>query len=208
MSTGKLYRVSKSARQAGGIRIGKVHQSPITMGDIFSGDHAVRFVETPMGDQPGIRMINCPERAHVRHAVSMLVRQMKKGLAEDNSEKGKIFPCNLWKGANAMLKKIMVIEDSASRRELVSFALKDSGYDVITVDNCLDALEKIGREPLSMVITDLNMPVMIGIDFIKDIRSRDKHRGIAIIMLTTESLNEMILEGKAAGDSASVLTVA
>lgn len=85
---------------------------------------------------------------------------------------------------------ILVIDSSASMRQLVSFALEDSGYKVMTAENGKDAIAKIDKLnglALSMVITDLNMPIMNGFDFIKELRSREEFRCLPVIILTTES---------------------
>lgn len=98
-----------------------------------------------------------------------------------------------------MGKLIMTVDDSASVRQMVSFTLKDAGYDVIEAADGNDALGKIdGRIP-NMVITDLNMPNLDGIGLIKALRTQSSCKFIPIIMLTTESQAERKMEGKAAG---------
>ncbi|MEW5800961.1 MAG: response regulator [bacterium] len=103
-----------------------------------------------------------------------------------------------------MSKTIMTVDDSSSVRQMVRFTLNEEGYQVIEAANGQDALDKMG--PVSaaggrvdMVITDLNMPVMNGIELIREIRKRSDSRFIPVIMLTTESQNEKKMEGKAAG---------
>jgi two-component system chemotaxis response regulator CheY len=103
-----------------------------------------------------------------------------------------------------MPKTIMTVDDSSSVRQMVRFTLTDEGYQVIEAINGQDALTKMGTGDTSgshvdMVITDLNMPVMDGIELIREIRRRPDSRFIPVIMLTTESQNEKKMEGKAAG---------
>ncbi len=98
-----------------------------------------------------------------------------------------------------MKKRILTVDDSSSVRQVVSFTLRDAGYDVVEAANGEDALNKIASSPVQMVVTDLNMPVMDGIELIKRLRLDARHRFIPIIMLTTESQDSKKMEGKKAG---------
>lgn len=102
-----------------------------------------------------------------------------------------------------MIKCIMTVDDSPTVRSSISFCLKNAGYDVINAVDGQDATEKIkhiqaeGRS-LSLIITDINMPQMDGITFIKNVKKSD-FRFIPILVLTTEGDIEMIEKGKDAG---------
>jgi two-component system chemotaxis response regulator CheY len=98
-----------------------------------------------------------------------------------------------------MNKTIMTVDDSTSVRQMVSFTLKEAGYDVIEACDGKDALSKISNASLNLVVTDLNMPNMDGIELIKNLRTNSKYKFIPIIMLTTESQDSKKMEGKAAG---------
>ena len=98
-----------------------------------------------------------------------------------------------------MAKMIMTADDSASVRQMVSFTLKQSGYDVIEAVDGKDALAKLGTNRVDMLITDLNMPNLDGIGLIKGARALPACKFIPIIMLTTESQESKKAEGKAAG---------
>ncbi len=99
-----------------------------------------------------------------------------------------------------MSKTIMVVDDSCSVRQVVSFVVRNGGYEVIEAEDGLDALEKIdGETSLSMIITDLHMPRLDGIGLIKSIRNHKTYGPIPIIMLSTESDEGERLEGKEAG---------
>lgn len=98
-----------------------------------------------------------------------------------------------------MSKVIMTVDDSASVRQMVSFALKQADYDVIEAVDGQDAVNKIADTTVHMIITDLNMPKMDGIELIRHIRSESKNRFIPIIMLTTESQESKKQEGRLAG---------
>ncbi len=97
-----------------------------------------------------------------------------------------------------MGKTIMTVDDSASVRQMVCLSLKNAGYSVIEASDGKDALGKLSG-PVDMVITDLNMPNMDGIELIKSIRRQASYKFIPIIMLTTESQAGKKQEGKAAG---------
>ena len=98
-----------------------------------------------------------------------------------------------------MAKVIMTADDSASVRQMVSFTLKQNGYEVIEAVDGKDALQKLGAQKVDMLITDLNMPNLDGIGLIKGARALPSCRFIPIIMLTTESQESRKSEGKAAG---------
>ena len=98
-----------------------------------------------------------------------------------------------------MSKRIMTVDDSASVRQMVSFTLKDAGYDVVEAVDGKDALGKINGAGVNMVITDLNMPNMDGISLIRELRGQAAYKFIPIIMLTTESQDTKKQEGKSAG---------
>ena len=98
-----------------------------------------------------------------------------------------------------MAKTIMTADDSASIRQMVTFTLQQAGYDVIEAVDGKDADKKIDDSNIDMLITDLNMPNMDGIELIKSVRSKPKYKFIPVVMLTTESQDEKKQEGKAAG---------
>ncbi|MSM40904.1 MAG: response regulator [Geobacter sp.] len=98
-----------------------------------------------------------------------------------------------------MAKIIMTADDSASVRQMVSFTLKQSGYEVVEAVDGKDALQKLGSTKVDMIITDLNMPNLDGIGLIKGARALPACKFIPIIMLTTESQESKKSEGKSAG---------
>ncbi|HMK44856.1 MAG TPA: response regulator [Dissulfurispiraceae bacterium] len=100
-----------------------------------------------------------------------------------------------------MGKTLLIVDDSASMRQLVSFALKGAGYDVIAAANGKDAIGKLGGAKIDMVVTDLNMPEMDGITFIKELKKNAAYKFTPVVMLTTESQENRKAEGKLAGAS-------
>jgi two-component system chemotaxis response regulator CheY len=100
-----------------------------------------------------------------------------------------------------MAKTLLIVDDSASMRQMVSFTLKDAGYDVVAATNGKEALTKLGGAKIEMVITDLNMPEMDGIELIKQLRVTPGCKFTPIVMLTTESQESKKLAGRQAGAS-------
>ncbi len=98
-----------------------------------------------------------------------------------------------------MAKVILTVDDSASIRQMVSFTLKNEGYEIVEAVDGVDALSKLQQNPPDMVLTDLHMPNMDGIELIKNVRSNPSFKFIPIIFLTTESKAERKQAGKAAG---------
>lgn len=98
-----------------------------------------------------------------------------------------------------MAKRILTVDDSTSLREMISFVIREAGYDVIEARDGQDALAKLNNSPVDMVITDLNMPVMNGIELTKSLRSIATYKFIPIIFLTTESQVQKKEAAKEAG---------
>ncbi len=100
-----------------------------------------------------------------------------------------------------MSKNCLVVDDSASIRQLIALALEDAGIGVVSADSGRDALGKLSATKFDLVITDLNMPEMDGIELIRQVRGMPDYRFAPIIMLTTEAQEEKKKQGKAAGAS-------
>ena len=96
-------------------------------------------------------------------------------------------------------KKALIIDDSVTMRSMVAMTLTRAGFDVIEAENGAHGLQQISGRQVDVIISDLNMPVMDGFDFVRAVRERPEGRGIPILMLTTEARPEMKLKGKAAG---------
>lgn len=86
-----------------------------------------------------------------------------------------------------MNKKILIVDDSATIRNLVKIALKLDGYDITTAIDGQDALEKLGKNSFDMLITDLNMPNMDGRELIKNVREISEFVKLPIIVLSSLS---------------------
>jgi len=104
-----------------------------------------------------------------------------------------------------MSKKVLVVDDSASIRKVVSLTLKGAGYEVDEAVDGQDALTKLGTLKVNLIICDINMPNMDGISFLKALRQNDDHKFTPVIMLTTESQEEKKWEGQEAGARAWIV---
>ncbi len=100
-----------------------------------------------------------------------------------------------------MSKTVLIVDDSVSMRQMVSFTLRDAGYEIVEAINGRDALSKLKGNRIDMIITDLNMPEMDGIEFIKQLRACAEMRFTPVVMLTTESQEAKKEEGRRAGAS-------
>jgi two-component system, chemotaxis family, chemotaxis protein CheY len=98
-----------------------------------------------------------------------------------------------------MSKTVLVVDDSTSMRQMVTFTLQSAGFDTIEGGNGVEALANSQDKAIDLVITDLNMPEMDGITLIKELRAKPNFKFTPILLLTTESQDAKKQEGKAAG---------
>lgn len=98
-----------------------------------------------------------------------------------------------------MAKTIMIVDDSASMRQVVAIALKGAGYTVLEGSDGKDALSKLSGQKVHLIISDVNMPNMDGITFVKEVKQLPSYKFTPILMLTTESEEGKKREGQAAG---------
>ena len=104
-----------------------------------------------------------------------------------------------------MAKTILIVDDSISLRQVVSIALTNAGYEVIEACDGKDALAKLTGQKIHLMISDVNMPNMDGISFLKAVRQLPSYKFTPVIMLTTEAGEEKKKEGQAAGARAWVV---
>ena len=97
------------------------------------------------------------------------------------------------------MHSILAVDDSASMRQMVSFTLKNAGYDVVEAVDGEDALDKARSRDFALVLTDQNMPRLDGIGLTKRLRDTPKFKSTPILILTTESSDQMKQAGRAAG---------
>jgi two-component system chemotaxis response regulator CheY len=99
----------------------------------------------------------------------------------------------------------MIVDDSASIRTVVGIALRGEGYAVIEAKDGQDAINKLTGQKVNLIISDVNMPIMDGITFVKHVKQMSAYRFTPIIMLTTESDESKKREGQSAGARAWVV---
>jgi two-component system chemotaxis response regulator CheY len=98
-----------------------------------------------------------------------------------------------------MAKTILVVDDSGSLRQMLVFTLKAAGYQVAEAVDGADGLEQAKLKSYDLVLTDQNMPVMDGLTLIRALRALPAYARVPVLMLTTESSDEMKSKGRAAG---------
>lgn len=96
-------------------------------------------------------------------------------------------------------KKILVVDDSSSIRELLKMALEDENYNVTLGEDGLDALKKLDGTHFDLVITDLHMPNMNGLELIHEIRKIEQYKYTPILFLTTETKTDLKVKAKKEG---------
>lgn len=106
-----------------------------------------------------------------------------------------------------MSKTVMIVDDSSSLRQVLQIALSGAGYRVLEACDGRDALTKlnIASDRVHLIISDMNMPVMDGISFVREVKKHPRHRLTPVIMLTTESAAEKKALGREAGARAWVV---
>jgi two-component system, chemotaxis family, chemotaxis protein CheY len=97
------------------------------------------------------------------------------------------------------MHSILAVDDSASMRQMVSFTLKSAGYHVVEAVDGQDAWEKAGSRSFDLVLTDQNMPRMDGIGLTRKLRETAQFKNTPILILTTESSDQMKQAGRSAG---------
>ena len=94
---------------------------------------------------------------------------------------------------------ILAVDDSASMRQMVVFTLKGASFNVIEASDGQQALEKAKQSTVDLVLSDVNMPVMDGIELVKNLRTLPEYKFTPILMLTTESASDKKMQGRSAG---------
>jgi two-component system chemotaxis response regulator CheY len=98
--------------------------------------------------------------------------------------------------------KILVVDDFATMRQIVRKSLGELGFHNVqeAVDGA-DALDKLGKDQFGFIISDWNMPNMMGLDLLKAVRANEKFKGIPFLMVTAEAKRDNVLEAAKAGVS-------
>jgi two-component system chemotaxis response regulator CheY len=104
-----------------------------------------------------------------------------------------------------MSKTVMIVDDSSSLRTVVGLALKRAGYEVIEASDGQDALSKLNGAKINLIISDVNMPKIDGIQFVTEVKKNPRYKFTPIIMLTTEGQDAKKEQGRAAGAKAWIV---
>jgi two-component system, chemotaxis family, chemotaxis protein CheY len=104
-----------------------------------------------------------------------------------------------------MAKRILLVDDSASVRTVAGIALRGAGYEVVEACNGQEGLTRLDGGKIHLIISDVNMPILDGIGFLKEVKRHPNYRFTPVIMLTTEAGEDKKAEGRAAGAKAWIL---
>jgi len=101
-----------------------------------------------------------------------------------------------------MAKRILLVDDSASVRTVAGIALRGAGYEVVEASNGQEGLKQLSGERIHLIISDVNMPVLDGIGFLKEVKKHPAYKFLLVDMPTTEAGEDKKQEGRAAGAKA------
>jgi two-component system chemotaxis response regulator CheY len=102
-------------------------------------------------------------------------------------------------GKSDMSKRILTVDDSRTMREMVAMTLRKAGFQVIQADDGVNALKVLVDNEVDIIITDLNMPNMDGLELVKALRAKPEFKGTPILFLTTRNTDSDKQQGRAAG---------
>lgn len=97
------------------------------------------------------------------------------------------------------MKRIMVVDDSGMTRKMISFTISREGFEVETAENGVDALEKLYRAGFDLVIMDMNMPQMDGMELLKHLRGDNQYKAVPVVVLSSNSGPDEIQKAMKAG---------
>ncbi len=98
-----------------------------------------------------------------------------------------------------MKRTVLVVDDAMTMRKMVSFTLRGAGYQTVEAGDGVEALSALGAQAVDLIITDVNMPRMDGIEFTRQARTALRGRAVPILILTTESEPEKKNAARSAG---------
>ncbi len=101
--------------------------------------------------------------------------------------------------------KVLIVDDSSVMRKIVERALRQAGLDlteVLEASNGAEALTEVKKGTLDMILSDINMPVMDGLEFLRNLGSIECAKGVPVVMITTEGSEARVVEALSAGAKA------
>ncbi|MEY4984606.1 MAG: hypothetical protein RIR62_2872 [Pseudomonadota bacterium] len=96
-------------------------------------------------------------------------------------------------------KTVLTVDDSPSIRRMIAMTLSEAGYAVVEACDGRDGLAKATAQPVDAIITDQNMPELDGLGFIRALRQHPMGRGVPVIVLSTDSAEELKAQAREAG---------
>lgn len=106
-----------------------------------------------------------------------------------------------------MAKRILIIDDSNTMRKIVTRSLRQAGLDcgdILEAGDGTEALDVLSRESVDIILSDINMPNMDGMEFLREKAARDNLRAIPVVMITTEAGADILAETRALGSVGSI----
>ncbi|ESQ77654.1 response regulator [Asticcacaulis sp. AC402] len=98
-----------------------------------------------------------------------------------------------------MSKRVLAVDDSKTMRDMVSFTLRNAGFEVFEAEDGVKALAVVKTQPVDVILTDINMPNMDGVTLVRELRAQPQFRSTPILILTTEGGEDKKAAGRAAG---------
>jgi two-component system, chemotaxis family, chemotaxis protein CheY len=95
--------------------------------------------------------------------------------------------------------RVLTVDDSRTILAMLHHTLSNAGFEVLQAEDGQQGLDVLKNQTVDVVITDINMPIMDGIEFIKNVRAGGNHQSLPILILTTETSQDKRDQGKAAG---------
>ncbi len=95
--------------------------------------------------------------------------------------------------------RVLTVDDSRTILAMLHHTLSNAGFEVLQAEDGKQGLEVLRQQAVDIVITDINMPVMDGLEFIRSVRASGQHNALPILILTTETSQDKRDQGKAAG---------
>ena len=97
------------------------------------------------------------------------------------------------------MARILAVDDSAAMRQMVEVTLSSAGHEVLQARDGREALTLAGKNSVDLVIADINMPEMDGIELVRELRALESYKHTPVLVLTTESSAERKMQGREAG---------
>ena len=98
-----------------------------------------------------------------------------------------------------MAKKILIVDDASLIRHITKKALEEAGFEAVLANNGQEGLDALEKHDIDFIFSDINMPIMSGLEMLAKIREQDKYRFLPIVMLTTETKKELQAQAKELG---------